>query len=133
MVTKTLVDSIINREFEATYDQDSILKAKSKVCSSSETSSQNKLNACREHMSEKNLKINNTNQQKGVSNWLTVLPLSEHGFFLNKQEFWDAVRLRYGWSIANLPSMCACGAKLDVDNCMNCKKVGFVTNRQNAK
>ena len=130
-VTKTLVDSIVNQEFEATYDQDSILKAKSKVRSSRETRSKNKLNACREHMSEKHLKINNINQQKGVSNWLTVLPLSEHGFVLNKQEFWDAIRLRYGWSIANLPSICACGAKLDVDHCMNCKKGGFVTKRHN--
>ena len=130
-VTKTLVDSIVNQEFEATYDQDSILKAKSKVRSSRETRSKNKLNACRQHMSEKHLKINNINQQKGVSNWLSVLPLSEHGFVLNKQEFWDAIRLRYGWSIANLPSVCACGAKPDVDHCMNCKKGGFVTKRHN--
>ena len=35
-------------------------------------------------------------QEKGSSAWLTVLPVTEHGFFLNKGEFWDALCLRYG-------------------------------------
>ena len=29
--------------------------------------------------------------ENGASNWLNVLPLKEHGFFLAKQTFWDAV------------------------------------------
>ena len=33
----------------------------------------------------------------GVSNWLTVLPITEFGFELSKQQFWDSGRLRYGW------------------------------------
>ena len=32
----------------------------------------------------------------GVSNWLTVLPITEFGFELSKQQFWDSVRLRNG-------------------------------------
>ena len=35
---------------------------------------------------------------RGASSWLTALPLSEHGFVLNKQQFRDALLLRY-----NLP------------------------------
>ena len=34
--------------------------------------------------------------EKGVSTWLTALPLQEQGFTLNKQEFQDALCLRYG-------------------------------------
>ena len=52
-------------------------------------------------MSEKYLKINNINKQKVVSNWLTVLQLSEHGFVLNKQELWDAIRLHAFFFISN--------------------------------
>ena len=33
----------------------------------------------------------------GVSDWSTVLPITEFGFELSKQPFWDSIRLRYGW------------------------------------
>ena len=32
--------------------------------------------------------------EKGASNWLTVIPLKDMDFDLNKREFRDAVRLR---------------------------------------
>ena len=34
--------------------------------------------------------------EKGVSNWLTILPISDFGFQLSKQHFCDVIRLRYG-------------------------------------
>ena len=33
----------------------------------------------------------------GVSNWLTVLPITEFGLELHKQQFWDSRRLRNSW------------------------------------
>ena len=39
---------------------------------------------------------------KCSSLWLTALPLQEQGFFLNKQEFRDALCLRYGWQLPNV-------------------------------
>ena len=42
--------------------------------------------------------------------WLTVLPILEQGFHLNKQEFQDALWLRYGWELSRVPSHCVCGA-----------------------
>ena len=33
----------------------------------------------------------------GVSNWLTVLLITEFWFELSKQQFWDSIRLPYGW------------------------------------
>ena len=33
--------------------------------------------------------------EKGASNWLTVIPIDEMGFTLNKGEFRDALKLRY--------------------------------------
>ena len=35
--------------------------------------------------------------EKGASTWLTVIPISEMGFNLNKREFKDGLRLRYDW------------------------------------
>ena len=42
--------------------------------------------------------------QPGASNWLSVLPFSEHGFVLNKREFRDAMCLRYNRNLKGLPS-----------------------------
>lgn len=38
--------------------------------------------------------------ENGASNWLTVIPIDEMGFTLNKGEFRDALKLRYDWEIA---------------------------------
>ena len=45
-------------------------------------------------------------KEKGSSSWLTVLPIEEHGFFLNRGEFRDALHLRCGWDIWNAPQSC---------------------------
>ena len=47
--------------------------------------------------------------EKGASSWLTVIPLKDMKFTLNKREFRDAVHLRYDWHIADTPSTCICG------------------------
>ena len=65
-------------------------------------------------------------QEVGASNWLTTLPIRAKGFNLNKQEFTDALALRYGWPVEGLPEHCACGANYDMNHAMICKKGGFV-------
>ena len=82
-------------------------------------------------MNEKEKRLVKISTEKGVSNWLTMLPITEHGFELSKQQFWDSVRLRYGWEIANLPTFCPCGSKFDIQHSMSCKKGGFVSIRYN--
>lgn len=67
-----------------------------------------------------------TAQETGASNWLTSLPIRAKGFSLNKQEFVDAIALRYGWPMEGLPSTCVCGSPNDVNHTMTCKKGGFV-------
>ena len=65
-------------------------------------------------------------QEVGASNWLTTLPIRAKGFNLNKQEFTDALALRYGWPVEGLPEQCACGEEYDLNHAMICKKGGFV-------
>ena len=38
-------------------------------------------------------------QEKGASSWLSSLPIKSLGYALNRQEFIDSIRLRYGWQI----------------------------------
>ena len=69
--------------------------------------------------------------EKGSSVWLTVLPLREMGFNLNKMEFRDAIKLRYDWPVDDIPSTCVCGVIFTVDHAIICKRGGFVTQRHN--
>ena len=45
------------------------------------------------HLDENQKCLNCITQEKGVSNWLKVYPISDQGYDLNKQQFWDCVRL----------------------------------------
>ena len=70
-------------------------------------------------------------REKGASSWLTVLPLSEHGFGLHKSGFQDAMALRYGWTPKNAPSKCECGKVFTVEHALSCPKGGFPILRHN--
>ena len=70
-------------------------------------------------------------KEKGSTNWLTALPLQDHGLVLNKREFRDALNLKYNRPIKGLPTKCPCGQNFNVTHAMNCKKGGFVIIRHN--
>ena len=65
-------------------------------------------------------------RDKGASSWLTALPLREQGFDLNKEQFWDALSLRYNIPLEGLPNTSACGDTFIVAHALSCKKGGFV-------
>lgn len=69
--------------------------------------------------------------EKYSSNWLTCLPLKVEGFVLNKLEFRDSLRLRYGKDLSETPSNCPCGATYDITHALNCHKGGFIIIRHN--
>ena len=93
--------------------------------------SREKLDHLRQGMSEEQKRRNDSNSESGASNWLTSLPLKDHGYDLNKEQFWDALRIRYNWTILKLPTECVCGSKFDIAHALSCKKGGFVTMRHN--
>ena len=45
-------------------------------------------------------------QESGASSWLSTLPLNEYKFSLHKRALHDALALRYGWPLSNIPSHC---------------------------
>ena len=69
--------------------------------------------------------------EKGASSWLTVIPVKDVDFTLNKREFKDAIHLRYDWQISDTPSTCACGDVFYVDHVMICRRGGFIIQRHN--
>ena len=69
--------------------------------------------------------------EKGVSSWLSALPLRSLGYCLNKQEFRNAICIRYDWPIPDLHQQCACGEKNNIDHALTCKKGGYVYYRHN--
>lgn len=79
---------------------------------------------------EKN-KILEIISEKGTSNWLSTIPLKKYGFYLEKQAFRDALRIRYGIQIANIPQKCACGAQNNMEHAFTCKRGGYVIIRHN--
>lgn len=70
-------------------------------------------------------------QLKGSSSWLSALPLKDQGFSLNKGEFRDALCLRYGWQMKNLPQYCICGNGFSIDHAMICPHGGMTIRRHN--
>ena len=64
--------------------------------------------------------------EKGSSNWLTVIPLEELDYHVNKKEFRDAIKLRYDWEIKDTPMLCVSGVQFSVDHAMVCQRGGFI-------
>ena len=65
------------------------------------------------------------NSEKGASSWLSVLPISDHGFALHKGAFHDSMCLHYYWQPPNLPSHCVCRSSFNTDHALTCPTGGF--------
>ena len=59
------------------------------------------------------------------------MSLSEEGYHLTKQLFWDMLRIRYGWTLTRLPSYCECGIKFEIQHAPSCQMGCFVSLRYN--
>ena len=69
--------------------------------------------------------------EKGASIWLNTLPIKKLGFALNKQEFQDALALRYNLKVQGMPPHCSCGAKNSCDHALVCRLGGYTIMRHN--
>ena len=116
-ITKNLSDLIIQQQQDISfYDQESTAKIIKDLKREKETYLNAKFQETERLIEDPALKrCLQLNKEKGAGCWLTALPLKDKGFCLNKQEFRDAICLRYGWSIPNTPSFCGCGSENSVD------------------
>ena len=129
-VTSPLVEQIMNQSHQLPEDSlvNSLHQATKAEKSKELTDTAEGLKNIAPRKTQRALKLA---QEKGSSLWLTVLPLQELGFDLNKREFRDAVKLRYDWPFDDIPSVCVCGETFTVDHAMICKRGGFVIQRHN--
>ncbi|KAG0728313.1 hypothetical protein GWK47_032746 [Chionoecetes opilio] len=111
-LTRSLTEKIIAQDANCETDQNAILELKKTISRNRQRAQVESL----EHL--KNILPADTR--------LTCLPIRAKGFSLNKQEYVDAVALRYGWPVEGIPNTCACGSPNDVNHTMTCKKGGFV-------
>ena len=131
-VTRPIVKSILNQE--GSYSQEVL---SDQLTAAAET---RKKNRALQSATASDLKSDLTSdlqramdlaQEKGASNWLTVLPVEEFGFSLHKGAFRDALALRYGWPLQNIPTTCACGKNFNVEHALSCAKGGYTSIRHN--
>ena len=68
--------------------------------------------------------------KNGASIWLTVIPI-KRCFFLEKQAFWDAIRIRNNIHLEYLPTLCVSGDSYNLQHTLSCSKGGLVITRHN--
>ena len=128
--TAPLVKKIVSQAHETPEDaivsslQQSVRREKNEMF-------RTRLNDIKNSLTPKTQRAVQLASEKGASNWLTVIPIDEMGFSLNKGEFRDALKLRYDWEIADKPSICVCGDVFNVDHAMVCRRGGFIIQRHN--
>lgn len=63
--------------------------------------------------------------ERGVSSWLTIQPTYDSKSILSKQDFGDALAIRYGLPLTGLPASCVCGSDLTIDHALVCPCGGY--------
>lgn len=125
-LTRSLTDKIIAQDVHGEIDFSAVNQHKKQIAMDRQQAQKNDLEHLISVLPADTTRKVHTAQETGASNWLTSLPIKAKGFSLNKQEFVDAVALRYGWPVEGIPITCACGSPNDVNHTMTCKKGGFV-------
>ena len=130
-ITRELYENVIKQNNDFQIDSEKTKTIKNELKRRKISSYKNKLEELRNSMNEKMKRCNDTSNETGSSNWLSVIPVREFNYMLNKQQFWDSIRLQHGWPIPGLLVSCSCGEGFNVQHAMSCKKGGFVTLRHN--
>ena len=85
----------------------------------------------KDRVDEKMVKLLELSSEKGASLWLTSLPIKKLGFRTNKQQFDDAICMRYDIPLKDVPRKCVCGKSYSINHCLTCATGGFVHMRHN--
>ena len=125
-ISDQLAKLIIAQSSVLTLDEQEMCSTRSSVKSSRSTRIKNIADSLDQRLSPEQLRTVTLAHDKGASGWLNVLPLEDEGYVLNKEEFRDALALRYNKSIPNLPSQCLCGKSFNPTHAMVCKTGDFI-------
>ena len=118
-------------EFDPTTLSAEVKRLRSEVDKENEVRNKTKLSLILEHAPPELKLALKAASEKGASSWVTAIPSYDHGTVLHKGEFTDAIYIRYGWTLLNLPTTCACGAAFNVQHALDCKLGGLRTIQHN--
>ena len=122
-VTSQLTNLILNQDSDVKKIDKSVLKEmKSRKKAEKEARFKEKVATLTDSLSENEVRSFSTAQEKGASSWLSALPIKSLGYSLNKQEFRDAICLRYGWPVKDAPRYCSCGKQNSTNHTLICSK-----------
>ena len=131
-VTLDLTEAIYNQHPDFFDDQEKLVEIKTEIRKS-------RMDFFKERKEEVTKDLNETQKlqldltsEKGASSWLSSLPLKSFGFCLNKQEFNDALALRYNFGIKDAARKCVCGSDNSINHSLICKRGGYVSLRHNS-
>ena len=127
-VTAPLVEKIVSQSHEVPEEND-VRSVKQEALRDSEQVAKDKLRNFKDSLPKKSSRAFDLAAEKGASTWLTVTPLKEMGFNLNKREFRDALRLRYNWPFSDIPSKRVCGEEYSVEHAMICNSWRLIIQR----
>ena len=131
-MTSQLADAIYNQNDRFHSDDDLQSSVKKEITELKEARKKACLESIKSNSSEVIQRLLELSSEKGASGWLTSLPLSEYGFRLNKQQFVDALYMRYDLAIKDAPRTCACGEPYSVNHCLTCRNGGYVIMSHNS-
>jgi hypothetical protein len=119
-ITASLVTLIICQDGNETVDRNNVRTVKNEIKRENRQRQDEQTEITYNQLTPEMKRCVELSREKGSSSWLSVLPLEEHGFYLHKGEFRDALCLRYGWKLNNTPQTCNCGAQFTVNHAMVC-------------
>ena len=112
-ITSKLTALTKQQSLQCDISKDNLKKPKTEIKKSKKENYKNVIRRLTTEMNDKK-----TSCEYVDSNWsfelVTVPSITEFGFEFSKQQFWDLIRLRYGWEINNLPTSCSCVSKFHI-------------------
>ena len=131
-MTMQLTDAVYNQHRTLDIDREKLHDCRIEVVKNKLALNEKKLEELKAKLSTQEFRHIELASEKGASCWLTSLPLSRLGFTLNKQEFHDAIALRYNFKLSNISRTCICNEVNTINHALICKKGGYVSLRHNS-
>jgi hypothetical protein len=131
LVTSQIAEAIYQQKSSLEIDKEAQERLKAELRNEKEERWKERLEHVNSRLNEKMRRIVLLGSEKGASTWLTSLPLKSYGFRLNKQQFQDALCMRYDLKLRDVPRECSCGAEYSINHCLTCKCGGYINIRHN--
>ena len=125
VVTEDLKSKLLNQDYTLPMKHD--LKDLKKLPEKSYKTKTQELGETESEVAQKQRMVELSS--KCTNSWLHAMPISAQRRYLSKNEFQDALSLRFGMKIKGVALKCACGDTNTTIHANNCKVGGYVTRR----